>query len=79
LQVWARPLAGKGSPQAVLLFNRTAQQAEMRIRWEDLGIYSPAQVRDLWSHQDIGVLAQEYVTNVPAHGVVLLRISPRIR
>jgi alpha-galactosidase len=79
LQVWARPLAGKGSPQAVLLFNRTAQQAEMRIRWEDLGIYSPVQVRDLWSHQDIGVFAQEYVTNVPAHGVVLLRISPRIR
>lgn len=79
LQVWARPLAGKGSPQAVLLFNRTSQQAEMRIRWEDLGIYSPAQVRDLWSHQDLGVFAQEYVINVPAHEVVLLRVAAQIQ
>ncbi len=79
LQVWARPLAGRNSPQAVLLFNRTSEQAEMRIRWEDLGIYGPADARDLWSHQDLGVLSQEYVAKVPAHGVVMLRVVPRAK
>ncbi len=77
LQVWARPIAGHNSPQAVLLFNRTSQQAEMHIRWEDLGIYGPADARDLWSHQDLGLLPHEFSTLVPPHGIVMLRVVPR--
>ena len=79
LQVWARPLAGPDSQQAVLLFNRTREQAEMHIGWEDLGIYGPAEVRDLWAHRDLGLLSKEYVTEVPAHGVVVLRVTPHLR
>jgi alpha-galactosidase len=76
LQVWARPLAGHDEAQAVLLFNRTAAQAMMRIRWEDLGIYGAAEARDLWAHRDLGVLSGEYSGAVPAHGVVVLRVVP---
>ena len=53
LEVWARPLAGSDSPQAVLLFNRTASKATMRIEWENLGIYAAAGVRDLWLRRDL--------------------------
>lgn len=77
LQVWAKPLAGQDSPQAVLLFNRTSQEAKMLVRWEDLGIYGPAAARDLWSHQDLGVFPHEYSTQVPPHGVVMLRVTPQ--
>ena len=77
LQVWARPLAGPSSPQAVLLFNRTSKDTDMKVRWEDLGVYSPVAARDLWSHQDLGVLPHEYSTHVPAHGVALLRVVPQ--
>src|ERR1035437_3531697 len=70
VQVWARPLAGKGSPQALLLFNRTAEQVKMSFRWEDIGIYHPVHVRDLWAHQDLGLIPEQYETNVPAHSVV---------
>jgi hypothetical protein len=79
LQVWARPLAGQDSPQAVLLFNRTAAPAKIQIRWEDLGIYGSATVRDLWAHHDLGVLPQKYEAEVPAHGVVVLRVAPHSR
>jgi hypothetical protein len=79
LQVWARPLAGRGSPQAVLLLNRTAEPAKIDIQWEDLGIYGPAQARDLWSHRDLGVLSDGYSTQVPAHGVVTLRVVPQAK
>jgi alpha-galactosidase len=79
LQVWARPLAGQDHSQAVLLFNRSAQQAEMHIRWEDLGVYGAVEARDLWSHQDLGLLPREFSAQVPAHGVVLLRVVPRTR
>jgi alpha-galactosidase len=78
-QLWAKPLAGPDHPQAVLLFNRTAQQAQMHIRWEDLGIYGAVEARDLWSHQDLGLLPREFSAQVPAHGVVLLRVVPRAR
>ncbi|MDE3148382.1 MAG: glycoside hydrolase family 27 protein [Acidobacteriota bacterium] len=77
LQVWARPLAGKNSPQAVLLFNRTSQEAKMSIHWQDLRIYGPVEARDLWSHKNLGELPHEYTAQVPAHGVVMLRVVPR--
>ena len=77
LQVWARPLAGPSSPQAVLLFNRTSKDTDMKVRWEDLGIYGPVEARDLWSHQGLGVIPNEYSTHVPAHGVVMLRVVPQ--
>jgi alpha-galactosidase len=77
LQVWTRPLSGRNSPQAVLLFNRNDQPAKMSVRWEDLGIYGPAAVRDLWSHLDLGVLPKGYEMQIPAHGVVMLRVDPR--
>jgi alpha-galactosidase len=77
MQLWAKPLTGQDHPQAVLLFNRTAQQAEMHIRWEDLGIYGSVEARDLWSHKDLGLLPREFSAQVPAHGVVLLRVDPQ--
>jgi len=79
LQVWARPLGGQGSPQAVLLFNRTSEPAVIDIRWDELGIYGPVDARDLWSHQDLGVLPLEYSTHVPSHGVVMLRVVPQTK
>ena len=77
LQVWARPLEGKHSPQAILLFNRSAQSAKMQVQWEELGIYGSAAVRDLWSHRDLGVLLKGYEAQVPAHGVVMIRVEPQ--
>jgi len=66
----------RANSQAVLLFNRTASKATMRIEWENLGIYAAAGVRDLWLRRDLGVLTREYVADVPAHGVVMLRVVP---
>lgn len=79
LQVWARPLVGAQSPKAVVLFNQNTEPMTMHLRWEDLGIYGPAAVRDLWAHRDLGVLPKEYTASVPAHGIVMLRITPQIK
>ena len=77
LQVWARHLAGSNSPQAVVLLNRGSEAAKIAVSWEDLGIYQPVAARDLWSHTDLGVLKDGYAADVPAHGVVMLRVDPR--
>ena len=73
-EIWARLVSD--NQQAVALFNCGTEQAEITVRWSDLGLTStPPRVRDLWAHKDLHVLGQEYTTAVPPHGVVLLRLA----
>jgi len=73
-EIWARPVSD--NQQAVALFNRGTEEAEITVHWSDLGLKSaPPSVRDLWAHKDLHVLRQEYTTAVPPHGVVLLRLG----
>ena len=61
--------------QAVGLFNRSADAATISIAWSDLGLNRKPRVRNLWTHQDVAVDGPEYSATVPAHGVVLLRVT----
>jgi alpha-galactosidase len=76
-EIWARPLSG--GAQAVGLFNRANVPMKMTVNWSELGwSVAPDHVRDLWSHSDVpmqGGPSMGYTATVPAHGVVLLRIS----
>jgi alpha-galactosidase len=73
-EVWTRPLSG--GALAVGLFNRAAQPATMTVKWSDLGMTSaPAHVRDLWAHRDLSLKGGDYSVEVPAHGVVMLRVA----
>jgi alpha-galactosidase len=74
LEVWARPLAG--GAYAAGLFNRGASTAKVTARWSDIGVSGKARVRDLWAHADGGETAGEFSSDVPSHGVVLIRIEP---
>ena len=75
-EIWAKPLASK----AVALFNRQdswMKTAIMELHFDDLGYKGTVSVRDLWLHKDLGGFQDVYKVEVPAHGAVLLRISPR--
>jgi alpha-galactosidase len=74
-EIWSRPLSG--GAQAVALFNRANDDAKMTVKWSDLGIKGPRKVRELWSHSDVQVGKTDYSVSVPAHGVVLLRVSAK--
>ncbi len=74
LEVWARPLSD-GS-HAVGLFNRGASGAKITVRLKALGVSGPCQARDLWAHADRGPVSDELSSEVPSHGVVLLKLSP---
>jgi alpha-galactosidase len=73
LEVWTKPL--QGGAVAVGLFNRTSAPTSMTLRLADIGWQGRAAARNLWNHQDIGVLSQNYTVVVQRHGVVMLRIS----
>ena len=74
LQVWMKPL-GDGS-RAVVLLNRSALQTAIPATWRGIGIGGTARVRDLWTHTDLGTFTRRFSATVPAHGVVMVRITP---
>jgi alpha-galactosidase len=76
LEVWSKPLAD-GS-RALVLFNRSAQPAEITAKWSELGYPSKlsAEVRDLWAHKSLGRKVGSFSATVPSHGVVMVRVTP---
>jgi len=62
--------------KAVGIFNQRNTEAASTVAWRALGILGRNKVRDLWRQRDIGVFETQLQVRVPAHGVVLVRISP---
>jgi alpha-galactosidase len=77
LEVWSKGLADGG--RAVVLFNRGLQPAGIAAKWTELGYPAKlsAEVRDLWAaHKSLGRKSGGFSAAVPAHGVVMVRITP---
>jgi len=77
LQVFMKPL--RDGSRAVVLFNRTALATPIGASWWRLRVSGPARVRDLWAHADLGEFNDRFITTVPAHGAVMLRVTPMNR
>jgi alpha-galactosidase len=74
-QVWSKPLAD-GS-RAVALLNRTTSPAKITAYLSRVGLRTDsATVRDLWAHADRGRVGRQYVVEVPAHAVVMVKMTP---
>lgn len=50
--------------------------AKVIARASDFGIKGKFAVRDLWRQQDLGVYEDAFASNVPYHGVVLVKLTP---
>jgi alpha-galactosidase len=74
-EVWSKPLGYDFTTRAVALFNRTTNAISITCYWTNLALQAgTAAVRDLWAHADLGTFNGSFTTNVPARGVVLLKI-----
>ena len=66
----------KDNALAVGLFNRGDQPAAISVKWDGLGLGGKKlQARDLWMHQPVTASGASYSPTVPAHGVVLLKVT----
>ena len=72
IEVWVRPL--EDGSHAVGLFNRGETETKVTANWSDLGISGKQRVRDLWRQIDIGKSDDKFVSSVPGHGVVMVRM-----
>jgi len=75
LEVWRKPMSD-GSIAAAFL-NRTDGEAEIEVRWGELGLLDNVKllVRDLWARQDVGEAREKLARTVPAHGTGMVRLS----
>jgi alpha-galactosidase len=74
LQVWSKPLAD-GS-HAVALLNRSTSAAKITANLSRVGLHTDsAIVRDLWAHADRGRVGRQYSVEVPAHAVVMVKMT----
>ncbi len=73
-EVWMKPFSD-GS-KAVVLFNRGKQPARISVTAKEIGLTEQAKARDLWAHKDLGTIRDSYSASVPAHDVVMLRVTP---
>jgi alpha-galactosidase len=72
LEIWVKPLAD-GS-LAVGLFNRTEAAFKMQLDSKLIGVPPSGKLRDVLDHKDLGPINDSYDTDVPGHGVVMLRV-----
>lgn len=71
--VLAKPL--EDGSLAVGLFNLSEFPLEMAVSWKELDRPGPQVVRDLWRQKDLGPQEDGFSSQVPRHGVLLLRLS----
>ena len=77
-ETWAKPLAD-GSI-AVGMFNLGERiHRRVSVAWESIGINNQREcmVRDLWNHQNLGIMRGDFSTHVDGHSVSLVRITPK--
>jgi alpha-galactosidase len=89
VEVWAKPLAG--GQLAVTFLNRAAVPALQRFVWRDHRVedlvsktdfdFSKVtyQIRNLWTHLPLGTTKTDLLLRIPAHDVVVLRLSPALK
>jgi len=71
-EIWARQLSNHS--MAVGLFNRSISPLNITLRLGATGLKGEILGRDIWAAKDLGPLRGSYTVEVPAHGVVLLRL-----
>jgi hypothetical protein len=55
----------------------SAQPVSIPVALADMGLTGSVQVRDLWSHRDLGTATGTFTaTDVPSHGARLFRLTP---
>ena len=63
--------------KAVGLFNRGKSSEEVTVNWDELQIKGKQIVRDLWRQKELGDSNGKFSAQVPAHGVVMVKIGKR--
>lgn len=71
VEVWTKPL--EDGSMAVGVFNTAEIGRSCTMHWVDAGLTGKQALRDLWRQKDLGTFEDSFTTDIPRHGVCLLR------
>jgi len=74
IEVWTRQLIN--NELAVGVLNRGDAAREIKLNWSDLNVYDIQKVRDLWLHEQLGIVTGSFKVKVRSHEVRLLVFWP---
>ncbi|MBS1601166.1 MAG: putative Ig domain-containing protein, partial [Bacteroidetes bacterium] len=77
LQVWMKEL--EDGTKAVGIFNMSDTPTTAVVSWDSLGVQRDQLVRDCWRQKELGSYAEVFTTALAAHGVCLIKITPKHR
>lgn len=72
-EVWTKPL-DHGSV-AVAVFNRGESSERVNVKWAELNLNKPKEVRDLWRKADLEDVADSFSVELSSHGSALLKVN----
>ncbi|MGO8839397.1 MAG: glycoside hydrolase family 27 protein [Limisphaerales bacterium] len=74
-QIWVKELSdGKW---AVCVFNDSDEKVRVRVHWPYLTFLNGAyEIRDVWQAKNLGTTDKDFDGDVPAHDVILFKLSP---
>jgi alpha-galactosidase len=72
IEIWVKPLSGE--TKAVGLFNRKEYPTTITLNFKDVGISDSVEIRNLWERTNLGRFSGAFSIEVPAHGVVLIKV-----
>lgn len=61
--------------RAVGIFNLGERPATLSVTWAELGLSGKQRARDVWRQKDIGTFSDRFETEVPRHGVTMIRLA----
>jgi alpha-galactosidase len=67
--------AGKRDPVDYFQWDIQPKKAKIVLKGSDIGIDGKFSVRDVWRQKDIGVFENNFETDIPYHGVVLIKVK----
>jgi alpha-galactosidase len=57
------------------VFNLGFHATRVAVRLLDVGLPEAVELRDLWSHEELGVAVRHFAVDVPSHGTRFLKVS----
>jgi alpha-galactosidase len=63
--------------KAIGIFNLLNKPANLGVSWSDIDIKGQQLVRDLWRQTDLGIFENAFSSEIPPHGVTMIRIWPK--
>lgn len=75
IQVWVKDLEDGG--KAAGIFNLNNKSQEISINMAEIGLKGMQSIRDIWRQKNIGESDNKFSATIPAHGVVLIKLTEK--